>query len=404
MKLKLASVFVTLAGTLALTQASAVAYPGDLAAGLYDNTTNQAGFGAFNPDGSGLSVQVNDAINVAKPAAGASTSTESATVEIDIYTGGGGFNGCYVLTPGQLKFDSQLGSASLQMHVTSDTATCNPFASIPTPFDVSVAWTGSGPLRAGRGLTQESCLDYRFEQTGTQKVMPAAGTATVTAFSTDSVSGAFSYLSSQEQVTHVQGTPHDSCPQEPGAVAGGAGPPNPGRYQTSSTVANGTLYDATGSLGVTLTDSTEVDTPLSAPATTTIVKQLNFSMNINGVYASGCFNLSPSDYTLNGVQSAEVTVNVDTATTCYGFPANMPPGQTLHVVWTNHSPVANFKFQGAFDCATYHLTSQGTESTSSPDVTVSLTMLGTVTPTLNSLTVNSNLTVAGGKKQPDCHI
>ena len=35
----------------------------------------------------------------------------------------------------------------------------------------------------------------------------------------------------------------------------------------------------------------------------------------------------------------------DATPTCYGDPANIPLPQTLHVVWTDTAPVANFQFR-----------------------------------------------------------
>jgi hypothetical protein len=399
------------AGTLALAQAPALAFPGDLSAGEYDNTTLTAGFAYFNQtDFSNLNVNVTDVTRAFKPVGAAWTSTSTRQLEVDFFQASLGFgaNGCYQLSPGQGTLDSQLGSASLQVTIGPDTPTCNSFSNIPTPFTVDLTLSGTGPLRSSRGLTQESCLDYRFEQTTNQALNPASGSASVSAFQESALSSNFALLQSTEQVTHVQGPTHDSCPQQPGATAGGAGPPNPGRYQSSSTVADATLFNDSGSLGVTLTDSTDTANPLGAPASSTIVKQVNFNMFLNGVFAAGCFLLSPSDYSINGVQSAEVNLYITESTpTCYGNPPDMPLPETLHVVWNNTGPVANFNFQGSFSCLTYHETGQGTLSTSNPNATVTLSPLlgdAVVTPTDNRLTTSSNLNVAAGQKQTACRI
>src|SRR5438128_5505684 len=145
---KLAMLFIVFVGPLAITEAPAAAYPGDLAAGEYDNSTHEAGFGYFNDiDFSGFNVDVDDIVKAAKPVGAAWTSTESATVSVNIYPpGGGGFNGCYVLSPGQFTFDNQLGNASLHVTITADTQSCNSTSGIPTPFDVNVTWTGTAPL------------------------------------------------------------------------------------------------------------------------------------------------------------------------------------------------------------------------------------------------------------------
>lgn len=400
-----------LVGTLGITQAPVFAFPGDLSAGEYDNTTLTAGFGYFSSvDFSNLNVNLSDTTTAFKAPGAAWTSTETQTVEVDYYDASSGFGagGCYVLSTGQGSIDGKLGGASLRATITDQTPTCpGSFSSVPLPFDVTMTLTGSGPVRGSRGLTQESCLDYRFSQTRTQALNPASGTATVTAFSASALSSGFSLLQNQEQTTHVQGTPHDACPQEPGATAGGIGPPNPGRYQHISSMASALKFDDSGSVGVSLTDTTDVSNPVGGPSSTTAVKQVSFNMFLNGVFASGCFNLSPSDYSINGVRSAEVSLYITESTpTCYGFPAEMPLPQTLHVTWNNTGPVSNFNFQGSFDCLTYHETGQGTASASSPNAVVALTPLLTdpVTATDNSLTTSANLTVAAGIKQPECRI
>jgi hypothetical protein len=397
--------------TLVISQFPAFAFPGDLTAGEYDNTTVTAGFGYFNQtDFSNLSLNLTDATKAYKPVGGAWTSTETRTLQIDFFQASLGFggDGCYELGPGQATIDSGLGGASVQASITDQTPSCGgSFNSIPLPFDVSMTLTGNGPVRSSRGLTRESCLDYSFVQTTTQALNPASGTATVPAFQPGSLAGTFSLLQSQEQTTHVQGPTHDNCPQEPGATPGGIGPPDPGRYQHTSTVANATQFDDSGSLGVTLTVSTDISSPHSGPSTTTTVMQVSFNMYRNGVFAAGCFNVSPSQFSVTGVQSAQVTLNIsDSTPTCYGFPPNMPLPQTLHVAWTTSSPVSNFQFEGGFSCLTYHLTGTGSESTANPAASVSLTpLLGdTVTTTDNSLTTSSNTTIAAGIKQAACHI
>ena len=85
---KLTTVFIILAGTLALTQAPAAAFPGDLSAGEYNNTTLSGAFGYFNPtDFSSLNVNVNHTTKAFKLVGGAWISTESTTVQIDFFQG-----------------------------------------------------------------------------------------------------------------------------------------------------------------------------------------------------------------------------------------------------------------------------------------------------------------------------
>lgn len=381
-----------------------------LAAGNYDTFSTEAGFTSYAPDfSSGINVDVQTQTTTSRPQVGPSTTTQSMTLSVQLFQPDFGSGGCYNLDPGSFKLDTDLAGASLHVVVTSDTPTCGQ-AEIATPFTLDVTWTRFGPIRTSRGLTRSDCLDYRVEAARNESYTGANVTATMPPLITDPLTANDSgVLRTIDQPTHVQGFVHESCPEQPGANAGGAGPPNPGQYSNSFSDADLTKFDDNGSVGFDLSETTDVSSPRGGPTVTNQQVQVRFNIYLNGVFGSGCFLLSPSDFSFNGVQSAEVNaVFTDASPTCYGDPAEIPLPQTLHIVWTDTTPVSTFHFVGSFDCLTYHDSGQGTVSTDHPDA------IATLTPFLNdpvtgsgsetSLTVSVSQAEASGIKRPECRI
>jgi hypothetical protein len=381
-----------------------------LAAGDYDTFSTQAAFSSFAPDfSSGIYVDVETHATTSKPSVGPTSTTQSMTVSVQLFQTDFGSGGCYTLGPGSFNLDAGLAGATLHVMVTGDTPTCGQ-AEIATPFTLDVTWTRFGPLRTSRGLTRSDCLDYRTEAMRNESYTGANATATMPPFITDPLTAKDSgVLRKIDQPTHVQGSVHESCPEQPGAIAGGAGPPNPGQYRNALSQADLTKFDDNGSVGFDLSETTDVSSPRGGPSVTNHQMQVRFNIFLNGVFGGGCFLLSPFDFSFNGVQSAEVNVKLtDASPTCDGGPAEIPLPQTLHVVWTNTAPVSTFRFVGSFDCLSYHDSGQGTESTDHPDAIATLTPFLTEPVTGSgpetSLTVSAGQAEAGGIKRPECHI
>ena len=130
-------------------------------------------------------------------------------------------------------------------------------------------------------------------------------------------------------------------------------------------------------------------------------------MSSGGQFGFACFVLSPSDFSFNGVKSAEVTATfTDASPTCDGNPASLPLPQTLHVVWTQTRPVSNFKFGSSLACLTYLLTSQEVLAVDHPDVTATVTpfLPDPITTDQGTLMSSAQQQHAAGAKQVTCHI
>jgi hypothetical protein len=378
-------------------------------AGDYDTRSILAGFNYSTPDFStGFDVFVQVDTKISDPRVGPSTSSHTETVFVDFLQDGFGQQGCYDLAPGQFAFDSRLGSASLHAAITADTPTCGD-ANIPTPFQVDMTLTRSGPIRSSRSQTRADCLDYSSDATNSESLAGADASAGLTPLLVGPVAAPGVLRISDEQ-SRVRGTVHETCPEEPGAIAGGAGPPNPGQYLNSRSDANISKFDESGQFALDLEDNTDESRPVGGPAVIDHRMQVRFSIqdpNFNFVF--GCFVVSPSDFSFNGAQGAELNVTFTDATpTCFGEPAGIPLPQTLHATWATTSPISTFRFRGSFACLSYHLASQGSEAAAHPSATATLTPYLTDPVTASgsqtSLTTSDSRAEAGGKKQAACRI
>jgi hypothetical protein len=398
-----------LVGIAALAPATVLAATGDLAAGTYSNNSIEAALSFYSPtDGSGLNIDVNQRVDVARPTGGVSTTTRSTTINIQAFGSFSGF-GCYNLSPGEFTFDGGLTGATLRTTVTDTTTTCDGQpGQIPTPFTVAARWTGNGPVTTSQQLMTEVCLDYRVVSTFVQKNAPQDTVAVFTPFFPDpltTIDGGVLRPTSRSSL--VTGPTHDTCPEQPGAVAGGAGPLNAGDYTTVSKEANVSVFTDTLQFGVDLVDNIQYSKPITGPTTISHEKDVRLTVFSGGQYGAGCFVLKPSDYSFNGVKSAAINATFTSATpTCDGLPATIPLPQTLNVVWTQTRPVSNFRFVGSFVCLTYQGKSVEALAIDHPDVTATLTpfLPDPITTDQGTLMSTTQQQHAAGAKQPACHI
>jgi hypothetical protein len=374
-------------------------------AGSYRNSSMEAGFSAVATDGSFINVSIVDRTSVATPKVGPATSTHTSLVYLqDSF----GFT-CYLLPAGVFTFDSKLATASLTLTVDDTVATCDgqPGAS-PAPFTVNVTWTLNSPVFTQQSATHSACLDYRSEDSVTSLIAGASAVATLTPFLADPITTNTGNLRSTNETVHAHGTVHPSCPEEPGAEAGGAGPPDPGRYYTLSREANLNLSLASSSVFVSLVDKLQNSAPKTGPATSTHEMDIRIGAFGPDGGAFGCFVLTPADYSFNGVQSAQVNVVLTEATlTCDGNPSSLQLPQTVNLAWTDTTaPVSTFRIRGGFRCLTYHVSGLDVISIDDPEISVSITPLISE-PIASSFAVilsNEQRTHAEGKKQPACRI
>jgi hypothetical protein len=384
---------------------------GTLPAGDYTTSSTLAGFNYFTPDfATGLSVFVQVETKVSDPRDGSPSSSHTESVNIEYFRDGFGFQGCYNLAPGQFSIDSRLGGASLDASITSDTPTCGS-AEIGTPFQLDMTLTRFGPVRTTRRLMDSSCLDYRLEATYVERITGANATASLTPIFAEPISANDAgVLRITDETTHVQGTVHESCPEQPGAIAGGAGPPDPGVYRNSRSDASISRFEESGEFGLDLEETTYESRPVGGPATIDHRMQVRFTIRTaDFTFAFGCFLLSPSDFSFDGVNGAEVNaIFTEETPTCFGEPAGIPLPQTLHVLWTTTTPVSTFRSEGSFDCLTYHQSGQTLEAASHPEATASLTPYlsdpVTASGSQTSLVSSESRSEAAGKKQPECRI
>lgn len=381
--------------------------PGVIPAGQYVNTSLQAGFNATSASGTNLSVTLVDSTSVAAPQGGPTTTTRSTTVNIQA----DGFveSGCYQINPST--FTLTTTAATLNAMITDSTLTCDGQPSgIATSFTVNVTWTGIGPVSNNQSQQLLGCGNYHLDQTLTSVVNNASAAGTLAPIFPDQfVAPQFQLLRSDDERIKAEGpTPTVfGCQPAPG-IPGGAGPPPAGDYFGDSTQAGFDLFDpiAGTDLGVFVTKSTQTSNPKGGPSTT----QDEFDVRINffgpGTFGFGCFPLTSTDFSSNGVTGATLNKYISTDTPTCGGTATIPLPLSVNVVWTGAGPVASTRGIGDFTCLTYR--SQGTSLavTNIANVTASLTPLlpNPITTDQGSLVTNSSNVHAEGAQQPACHL
>jgi hypothetical protein len=344
--------------------------PGFLPAGNYVNTNVFAGFNLCC-SGPQLNINVDATTNVSNPLVGPSTSQSEVDVNFqacDFTTGACGA-GCFI-PDGASDFTSSSTSAVLKTTVTDSTRACqgNPVTGFTRPFTVSVTWTSVGSNFSSSGVGRYACGGYTSEtRTTTSGSTATNATASTSLFpgSTFTVSGA--NLSSFDQRIHVQGTPLDACTQLGGKGAGG-GPQPAGNYRFVSKQASLSIVPTDPSqppLNVFVTTFTNVSSPAGGPTTTQNETDLNIFQATFPQSIAGCFIIPSSAFTIgSGLQSASLHASIDPTTQpCpQSINSGLPASFTANVIWTGTGPVATFKTDSSFSCASLHSVGSGNQS------------------------------------------
>jgi hypothetical protein len=393
--------------SMVFAQSPALAQPpGTIPAGVYHNTSSTAGFFASSISGN-LNVQVVDATSVRTPKGGPSTTTRSIKAYIQAFGTTFFGMGCYDLAPADFTFSS--GAAAIHTMVTDTTGTCGgPPGTFVTPFNLDVTWTGTGPISTQRNDSLFHCGAYALSTRLNSTINSASASGTLTPIFTDQFTGVGQLLRTDDERIRAEGVSPDGC-QPFGAIPGGAGPPSAGRYHSTETDAGLFIFDPTGlSVGISVTNMRQVSHPNDSPTTTTTEFDVRINVFGGGTFAFGCFNLTPADFTSNGVQSATLNTTITTATpTCQGpGPGTVPLPLTLNVVWSGAGPVATTRSEGQFSCLTYHLQGQGLTATNLANVTATLSPLlaSPITSDQGSLVTRDDHVQVEGAKQPACHL
>ena len=381
--------------------------PGAVAAGQYHNTSMSAGFFASTSSGN-ISIDVGDIASVAMPQGGTATTTRTTRVSIAAFGGSVFGQGCYDVASSDFAFS--IVGATLHTTITDTTGTCGgPQPTLPTPFSLDMTWTGTGPISTSRNGSQLSCGGYGLESTLATTINSAGVVGTLSPIFTDQLTATDQLLRSDDEVLHAHGVSPDAC-QPFGAIAGGAGPPAAGDYRSARSDAGIFVFSDTGpSVGIFVTNSTQTSTPQGGPSTTTGEFDVRINIFGGGVFGFGCFNLTPADFSSNGVVGATLNMTITDATpTCQqgGPPGSLPLPQTLNVVWSGAGPVATTRSTGQFNCLTYRNEGESVNVTNLANVTATLTPLvpAPLTSNQGSLTTSASHLHAEGDQQPACHL
>ena len=381
--------------------------PGAVAAGHYHNISMTAGFFVSSVSGS-LDVNVTGGTSVADPTGGPSATTHTTRVFINAFSTSFSGSGCYDIAPSDFTFN--INAASLHTTITDSNGTCGgPLGSIPTPFTLDVIWSGTGPITNSRNRSQLKCGGYGLDTTISTTINGANVIATLSPIFTDHFTAQSQLLRTDDEVLHAHGVSPDLC-QPVGGVPGGAGPPPAGDYRSASTNAGIFIFSDTGmSVGIFVTNTTQTSKPSGAGATTTTEFDVRINVSGGGTFAFGCFNLTPADFSSNGVLGATLNMVITSNTpTCQqgGPPASVPLPLTVNVVWSGAGPVATTRSRSSFNCLTYRNDGESLDSTNLANVTASLTPLlaAPLTSNQGSLATDTTHLDAQGAQQPACHL
>jgi hypothetical protein len=399
---RLASVIsIALFGSVALGGASAGA--AGLAAGEYHTVSLDANAFFESSDFTQVYIIVNDTTATANPKVGASTTTHTGQLSIQIfgYTVSG--DGCFDLAPSAFTASSDLQTASVHATLTEATGNCGgPPSSLPLPLTVDVTWTGIGPVGTSRGSSRFDCGGYTLESQGTSsRIDDVSATAVLTPLFTDAFTGTQGGVRTNDARDQAQGVLPDACP--PGAPTRGAGftPQVAGNYHFTSLQAGASFTSDSGDqVNIFMFEGTQDSNPKNGPATSN--HDITLNVRIGGFFGiGGCFRLAPADFTTNGVQTAVLHVTITDATpVCPEAPdVTLPLPQTFDVTWSGTGPVATLRGRGQTDC----LEVESLTVTDPATVTASVTPLLTGTFTDNQtslLSTDQRIHVQGVNEQP----
>jgi hypothetical protein len=355
---------------------------GLLPAGSYHNTTVFANY-SFAAKGPQLSVNVTDTTNIADPRVGPATSQHEVDVNFHACgpTPGTCGGGCFIPDGAHdWTFSANLSRASLKTRVTDSTLPCQgmPVTGLTRPFTVNVTWTAVGQSSETSNLGNYACSGYESQTLTTTN----GGTATNATATTSLFPGTFpvtgANLSSFEQRIHAQGTPLDSCTPLGGKGAG-PGPLAAGKYHFVSQSANLTIVPADPShapITVFVTTFTNTSSPKGGATTTQHETDLNIGEFGPTQFIGGCFIIPASAFTSAGnLESAAVHASIDATTPLcpQSINSGLPPSFTVNATWSGTGPIASLRINSSSECANFHVTMSGSETTINATATGGLT-------------------------------
>ena len=401
---QLASGVLVVLAMLAFGQGLALAAaPGFPAApGKYHIATQKAFFFQISADQS-VFISVVDEQDETVLKDGGRSATQTTSLYVGLSTAALNANDCYLIPSRAFSFGS--GQAAVLTTVDSTNQSCafpGQTNSLPLPFTVDVAWTGTGPIARTRGQTNFTCGSHDESGSTSGTIQSGAAVATLSPI----VSGSLSAPEHQQLLSfddHLQatGVMPDGC-NSIGGIACEPSFPNAGDYMNTSTTAAAFLTDASGRFTeVTVRKDTQSYMECGQP----ITNDFNVTVrDFDGPVSSyGCFLLAPSDFSNNGVQTAALNVVITDATpTCDGPPTMTLP-LTVNLVWTPSSPTAQLSSSGRYDCGTYRARTDRSDMANFDNVTGTLEPLlsGTVNLT-GGLTVTTSAVQAAGAKPSGC--
>jgi hypothetical protein len=345
-------------------------------AGAYHFTSTGVDFSSSNSNMSVfLSVSANT--DVSQPQGQPQTTTSETQVFVSLFDFSSGFTfACLVLDhPSDFTIDKRLKTASLATTLGPSTPTCPFSAPLTSTIGLTGSWTGTGPVTSSDDKSNYVCGGYSAKSVG--RNLGNLGTANLT-IATGGTSTTLSSnqigLNSNDLKVEADGVGDPGC----GPAGVGTGPIAAGKYHFFGLMANsffGMPPDPTNQ--ISLNENNQVSVPTGGTPTSTQEFDLNVSMFGGSFNGYGCWIISPSDVTSNGLSSATIQATI-TATTplCTnsfpGFGINYP--LTVTATWTATGPLITVSDKNNFKCADYTAKTVSSVQSRSATSTATITM------------------------------
>ena len=347
-------------------------------AGTYDTRTMFAGFSVNQPYPSPqINISVNRVTNVSKPSGSSSTTSAETDVSVSIqdYVNSVFGGGCFILAhPADFNLAGDLSSASLKTTITSTTPTCFGSGSLPYPYSIDISWKGSGPIAVFQDQSNYQCLTYKSETDFTNRGNNASASATLTGFGSP-LTAALTGIGINEQRVQAEGTAQSTCTPS-GTKGAGQGPLSAGSYRFAGPSVNASFGSYPGPLVfIAVNDITQESHPQGGPATLKHEIDLNVQMFGGATKDSGCWVISPSDFTSNGVNTASLKTSITNSTaTCPGpGPSGITLPLTVQATWSGTGPVVTLRDENVFKCLGFSQETRSVVQSNNGNATATLT-------------------------------
>ena len=388
---------------------------GLLPAGAYQFSSSGVFFSASSANSS-IFLDVSRNEDVAQPVGQPQTTSSETQLYLELFDfNSGNFTfACLLLDhPSDFVINRTLGSATLATTLGPSTPAC-PFSQpLTSTVTLNGTWTGNGGLATSKDEAVYTCSGYSAQSVNRNLGESGSANLTVT------VGGARTpYASNQIALNSNSFILDAKGPIDPGCgPAGiGTGPVPAGKYHFYGLNANAFFGTPPFTFNqVSLFEGNLISQPTGGVTTSIHEFDLGVSLFGGQFNGFGCWILSPSDVTSNGLSSATIQTTI-TATTplcsASGSPFGITYPLTVSATWTASGPLITVLDNNKFTCGDYTASTKSFVQSRGAASNATITMpdyLGnpsseSLSGNMGSLTHIDQTITATGPQLPPCFI